>query len=374
MRIFRNLAIAATLAALALPAFADMKAFNAAVKAGDYKTAAAEAKATWPTWNKADPDTATVAREFGFASYVAGDFAAAREYGVFLKDKGAALPTPDDQPETSAVLLAASEYRLGVTGATRDRLFNTLTVREKANGLDNVSVLASESLYRGDWAAAQWANARASAELSSKLLSRGGDQLAPRAMDAHATSAAAGFLAGRDKQDYDALVDAHDAIVDAIDAAADPKRRATLVTLKYQVEAWALAVQTFFESSEQIGSNIPKNVHDRQLKIAKEPLFESPVGREALAFCKGQVDIGKLQYPVSAEFSGLAAAVIVLLDFDASGSEKAIQILGAVPARYFADTVVQAAPTFKLKPTKLDKKGCRLDVKNRILRISFRIE
>src|SRR6185503_11214122 len=95
MRAVRYFAIAASLALFAFPAFADMKAFNAAVKAGDYKTAAAEAKATWPTWNKSDPDTATVAREFGFVSYVAGDFAAAREYGAFLKEQGATLSKPD---------------------------------------------------------------------------------------------------------------------------------------------------------------------------------------------------------------------------------------------------------------------------------------
>ena len=54
-------------AAIASPAVADIKAFNAAVKAGDYKTAAAEAKSTWAAFDKTSPDTASVAREFGFA-------------------------------------------------------------------------------------------------------------------------------------------------------------------------------------------------------------------------------------------------------------------------------------------------------------------
>ena len=56
------------LALLTGAAFADIGAFNAAVKAGDYKTAASEAKVIWAGWNHADPDTAVVAREFGFAS------------------------------------------------------------------------------------------------------------------------------------------------------------------------------------------------------------------------------------------------------------------------------------------------------------------
>ena len=50
--IFRSVVALACAAALTVPAFADIKAFNAAVKAGDYKTAAAEAEATWKTWDK----------------------------------------------------------------------------------------------------------------------------------------------------------------------------------------------------------------------------------------------------------------------------------------------------------------------------------
>ena len=105
-------AIVASLAILAAaPAFADIKAYNAAVKAGDYKAAAAEAKSVWATFDKTSPDTAGVAREFGFSSYVAGDYAAAHDFGQFLKDNGSTLPTPDDQPTVSAVLLAAAKGR-----------------------------------------------------------------------------------------------------------------------------------------------------------------------------------------------------------------------------------------------------------------------
>src|SRR4029077_4732879 len=94
------------------PSFADMKAYNAAVKAGDYKAAAEEAKSVWPSWDKSQPETATVAREFGFAALIAGDNSSARDFGRFLTEKGASLPTPDDQPLVSAVLFRSADYKI----------------------------------------------------------------------------------------------------------------------------------------------------------------------------------------------------------------------------------------------------------------------
>lgn len=76
-----GLALGLGLAVLAGPARADIKSFNAAMQKGDYKAAAAEAASTWPTLNKSRDDLAIIAREVGFAAYLAGDFAAAKTYG-----------------------------------------------------------------------------------------------------------------------------------------------------------------------------------------------------------------------------------------------------------------------------------------------------
>jgi hypothetical protein len=92
------------------PAFADVKAYNAAVKAGDYKTAAAEAETIWQTWDKQSPDTALMAREFGFAALVSGRNDLAQTFGAFLVQQGKLLHTPDDQPATSAVLKAVADF------------------------------------------------------------------------------------------------------------------------------------------------------------------------------------------------------------------------------------------------------------------------
>jgi hypothetical protein len=265
MRMGRTVAafgVAAVLGAAGL-AYADIKGFNAAVKAGDYRTAAVEAKSAWPAWDKADPDTAIVAREFGFASYVAGDYAAAREYGVFLRDKGKTLSTPDDQPASSAVLLAAADFRLGASDATRSGLFDALKAREGHAGIDNLSVLAAEALYKYDWGRGDWAKASDSAGLAWRLLGRAGGQLALRAMDARAAAATSGFFSGPDKQDYDNVVDAHDALVDALDAEDNPQRRLAYAPLKYQLEAWSLSMVRYFHSAQQTGTSIPVRLRER---------------------------------------------------------------------------------------------------------------
>src|SRR5689334_24181109 len=107
MRTLRNLIVlVAWLEAFACPAFADMKAFNAAVKVGDYKAAAAAARETWPTLDSNNPDIAVIAREFAWAAMRGGDAENARIYSGYLVEHGAELQPPDSMPFTSAVLKA----------------------------------------------------------------------------------------------------------------------------------------------------------------------------------------------------------------------------------------------------------------------------
>lgn len=356
---------------LAGPALADMKAFNEAVKAGNYKVASAEAKTTWQTWDKSDRDTAIVAREFGFAAYVAGDFAAAKEYGQFLKDNGATLATPDDQPEVSKVLLAVANYRLDANVGTRQALFEALKAREPRPGLDMQSVLASEALYRGDWGTGNWGAAVESAALADRLMGRGGDQLLARALDARATSAVAGFMGGRDKEDYAKIVQAHNDVVGAIDVALNPRHKASLIPLKFRLEAWAISVEAVFKASQQTGSLISKDVKTLELRqLQNAPFDDMQAGPDP---CMGDMDISQLRYPQSASFRGMVGTVIMRYTSDAEGRITKPEILAAVPVAQFAESVEKAASTFRLKRAKEDSKTCSLAGTSRLLRISFYI-
>lgn len=78
----RGFVLAACVCVMTASAAADIRSFNAAVKAGDFKVAAAEAVATWPTLNKARKDLAIIVQEFGFAAMMAQDFKAARMFAA----------------------------------------------------------------------------------------------------------------------------------------------------------------------------------------------------------------------------------------------------------------------------------------------------
>ena len=368
-RIFSVFCVVTALGA-AGAALADIKGFNAAVKAGDYRTAAAEAKTAWPAWDKTDPDTAIVAREFGFASYVAGDYAAAREYGVFLRDNGKSLPTPDDQPASSAVLLAAAEFRLGASDATRGALFNALKAREGRTGIDNLSVLAAEALYKHDWAKGEWAKANESAGVAWRLLDRAGAQLALRALDARATHATAGFFSGPDKQDYENVVDAHDAVVDALNAEDNPQKRTAFAPLKYQLEAWSLSMIRYFHSGQQTGSNIPIRVKERELKRPEAAIFPG-IGLTGDQCTSVRGDFDHLQYPQSAMYLNMVGTVIMKLDLDSRGQVIKGEVLAAAPAGRFTEDVEKALPRVVFQPGEGSKPGCDLSRTDFVLRIMF---
>src|SRR5688500_10615798 len=85
-------------------AHADIRSFNAAVQAGDYRGATVVAGQTWPTVDRASPTAARVAREFAWVAMLAGEPAAALTYSRFLVERGAQLPHPDAAPAVSRIL------------------------------------------------------------------------------------------------------------------------------------------------------------------------------------------------------------------------------------------------------------------------------
>lgn len=369
-----RIALAACLSVLVSgAALADITTFNTAVKAGNYKAAAAEAKTVWATWDMADHDTAIVAREFGFASYVAGDYAAARSYGQFLKDKGATLATPDDQPATSRVLLAASSFRISANDATRKDLFEAVKAREAAPGLDSISMLASEALYKADWASGRWRDAADSGMSAYNILQRGGDALMARAFEARTTAAAGDFLAQRDKTDYDRMVDTHEAIIDAINKTNDPKRRENLVCLAFSARAWSNAIYNFFDSVQQTGSSIPVKVKHRDLSDPDQAFFAS-VQPSAAEWCAVDTDANVMRYPSSPLFNGMVGTVIMRFDVDDSGRITRSDVLAAVPARHFSEAVADAVPKIKFRPAAKAKPGCALARNDYVVTFTFRIQ
>jgi TonB family protein len=378
---FRELgALVCAAAFLAPAAFADLKAYNAAVKAGDYKTAAIEAEATWKTWNTNDEQTALLAREFGFAALVSGRNDLARQFGEFLVEKGATLPTPDDQPAISAVLFRLADFKLKSGDGERRALREALLARSAAGAADMTSVLSWEALYVGDWNVADWESAVTDAAAAADFMKRQ-KALQVRQREAEIVSASAAFLRGRGRVTkgrndfYTAIADVHDAIVADINTAASPSTRSQLFEAKWKAEAWALAIASYLESSyTQIGSNISTALEPRPLvqpQLAQHP--ENPADAQR-PLCEGKFDGRKLVYPSSKEYQGLVGSVIARMETDATGKVTNTEVLAAVPLKSFSDQVVRTMNTWTYKPAKdVDTTSCRLNSRNHNFRVIFRI-
>jgi TonB family protein len=360
----------ASWALLAPPSMADIAAYNAAMLAGDYRAASTEAKAIWPGFDKTRSDTAVIAREFGFASYMAGDYAAARDFGLFLKSEGARLPTPDDQPATSAVLLAVAQFRLDPR-PSRDALFEALSSRAAAPGVDSISVLAAELLYRSDWAMHAMPAAIRSSQTAATLLSRAGPGLKPRVNLATLTGAAADFLDGPTRDDFGHLADIHDIIVADLDATTEPRARQALVEQMFQARAWVAAATAWFASQDQVGSHIARGPRDRELRTPRTPVFTDSAA-STRPLCAGRMDTANFEYPLSALFRGAMGAVIIRFTTDETGAVTNARILASVPAEVFAEALVAASPRFRWRPERsADRSACTLATTDKVMTFQF---
>lgn len=324
--------------------FADISDFNRAIQAGDYQSAAGETAGIWAGYNRESPQTATVAREFGFVNYLARDYDNALIFARFLAEEGDELTVPDDQPATSALLLRLTEYAVQPVERQRSALAEALSERLQAPGVDSISLRAAETLYRNDWAARRWAMASISAAQAAELYLRAGDGLRKEAREAALYSAQADFAEAAEHADYYRMVTLHDDIVQDIQDSGDAAVQTALLKMKWQAEAWVRAMEIYFHSSSsQLGTIIRERLRFRDLR----PLETATAGGSA---CGGTVETGSLMYPRELANQQLAGAVIVRLSFDAEGRVTESEIVAEAPAGLFATAVNEALPTFSLQP------------------------
>lgn len=363
-------------AVLAGTAAADLKSFNAAVKSGDYRAAAAAAEDTWKTWDRADPDTALLAREFGFASLIAGRDDLALQFGRFLFEEGGKLAKPDDQPLTSAVLYRAADFKVGGGDQKRDALRTALNARMGAPGVDMTTVLSWELLYNADWESGDWEGAVADATKAAEFYGRNKTLLArQRKAELHAASTEFVKARGRQTQSrndlYSNVADVHDRIVEDLAAATSKTIQAELWPVKWKAESWAIAIESFVNSTyEQIGSNFNSSLKPRPLK---QPMFVQIPESSPMPVCAGEFTGKPLRYPETKKFRGVGS-MILRLETAADGKVTKVAILGVIPDEDFISNIVETMETWTYKPDDgIDRSACRLDFRNHLYKASFRI-
>lgn len=342
-------------ALLVMPASADIGAYNAAVKAGDYKKAAAEAAATWPTLDQSRADIALIAREFGFVSFVAGDFAAAQTFAQTAVTKQTGDAAAADELLVSAVLLNLASHKAKPSAATRDKLFEALSARAAKPGLDNISYLGTEALVAFDFDKGRWKEAQASAHLAADMTAKGGVTFLINRRRYQLFAGIADYMATKKPETRDDLLALQEAIMGDMQAVGSEVAATKFKSLYWEVNAWSDSMRShlvaqgkFKPSSKTLVELLADQERIRSAyPLAQQILHQHDDGNT----CRRTLKVKQLpQYPPSALYKGFVGTVILQVDLDAEGKLNNPVILAAVPEKDFAKSVLKSFDGVRYEP------------------------
>lgn len=350
---------------------ADIKSFNASVKARDFKAAAADAVATWPTLDKSRADIAIIAREFGFTALVAKDFAAAKTFGEAAVAASATLSESADLRATSDVLRDVANHKLSPSPATRDQLVRSLEARVGQGGIDLISYFAADVATAYDFERGAWAEAQASASLSRKLSQQGGDLYQVYAFRFDLFANVAEYMRTRDAKVYAQLVTLRRETIAAIDAAPSDAGADPIADFYWEVEAWRPSIGQHLVSRRKMKWPDSPEVNPYRTEDRSTRLLGF---RAADAGCESIIEMRRdIRYPSSALFKGLIGVVMLRVDIDAQGAASNPEIVTAVPDKYFGEAVLRSVKDIRYKPGEKWGAECTLVQPGRVITFEFTV-
>jgi TonB family protein len=350
---------------LAFPAFADIKAFNAAVSAGDYKAATVEAARTWPQLDKSRADIHVIAHEFGYAAYMNGDYAAMKTYAEFAASHPATAADAS-LAATAGVLLRLAEHRLKPGDKTRDQLMAALNQRASLPGFDNISYFGIDTLVSHDIGALKWKDAQASTALALKMMTAGGSYYAVPKRRFELLSSVSDYLAIRTPTAYARLKELQDQVVADVDKAPSDDAARPLVPIYWDIATWRMALGNhLIARGKKLPYGEPEEPQQQSERYVR--LFSSYPG------CSAEpVFERKLEYPYDALDRGFVGAVTLELDIDKEGRAINPRVLSAVPRNAFVGEILKATKGLTFKPgEKWDAATCKLERTNHHMQFEF---
>lgn len=362
--------LSSTLALLLLApaAFADINAFNDKMKARDFKAAAAEATTTWAEIDKSRADIGLIAREFGFASYLAGEYEPAKTWALFA----AGATPPGSDYAMAIVLLRLSELRLAPSKVSRDALAEALTARAAETGMDNISYIGAEALVGYDFQGGRWSDAETSAGLAATLSGKGGPSLLERQRRFQLFEEAAQYMRSKDKDAYFGMVDLVKTVAADIDAAASDDDANRLAPTYWEARAWALSMDSHLTLRRvALDRTSDGAVRDNLLAYPKREAVYQP--RASRAACPTRLEFTRMpQYPASAAFRGFVGTVIAKVDIDDKGLASNPSLLAAIPETGFGKAVLGSVGLIRVKPgAGYDAAACSLAQTGRVIEYVF---
>ncbi|GAB1260551.1 energy transducer TonB [Aurantivibrio plasticivorans] len=330
--------------------------FNDAMRKGDFATAAAETQSIWSDYDKGKESAPTLAREFGFVNYMAGNYDTAMEFVNQLN----ASDLVDNQPKVTAILAAAINYKKDGDIKDLPDLATALTDRLTVGGLDNISLIGADLLYQSYWEKGKWLEIEEAASLSKSLYMRGGDQLLIRQYKADLITSAAKFLTKGKVNQYNVMGELHETIVDAINNSQPGMKRKGLAELKFTAQAWANAMFMAYKTYHpRTGTYIDQNEKIRSFAMPRVSIFDDEPSRVVSKPCDVDLKTPTLRYPPNAAFRGSVGSVVTLIKFDEKGKSTSAKVLSAVPTGIFARTVMDKSDKFYLEKLDTSDKDCQ---------------
>ncbi len=349
--------IAAAAACLVcIPASADIKTFNEKMTAQDFKGAAAEAEATWPTLDKSRDDIAIIANEFGFASYLAGDLAAARTFAQFVVDSRATGLEADQLRVTSMVLLRLAEYAEAPTANARNNLYSAVRFSTDVPGIDMTTYLGLEAVLAYDLKTSSWAAAVDSARLAATTTERGGRDFMVRSRRFRLLAEVADFMLSNKKPNYDNLDALVDVVRNEVNAAPTEAEAEEMTEIYWDVFAWRDALRLHLEAlnitrskHEQKDEETSPAERDTRLlgKVSDHGLFSTNTRVREIMLSRSR-DTGL--YPSQAFKNGMQGVVVLKVDVDKNGKVPNPRVLAAAPEKYFGESLVSKHRRFQVSP------------------------
>lgn len=369
----RGLSLALAVAFLSsVPAVADIKSFNAAMKDRDYARATAAAASAWQTLDKSRDDVGIIAREFSFAAYLAGDYAAAKSYGEAALSAGATLGEKPVLRAASDVLLRVAEFKLTPSGQTRDWLYASLDARAAMEGIDLIAYMAADAMTAYDFDRGAWKEAEASAALGARLSSAGGPGFLIYSYRFELFENVAAYMRARDVKPFERLTALKEKIVTTINAAASDEAAAPFAKFYWEVHAWQNSTGSHLVARRKM--KWPEDDEASPVRKADDRAVRMLAFRTEDDACHSVIDMRRdIQYPKSALYKGLIGTVILRVDIDEQGAAANPEILTSVPAKYFGEAVLKGVKDIRYKPGDKWSAGCSLVQPQRVVTFQFTI-
>lgn len=331
----------------ASPAHADIRAFNAAVQAGDYRAALTEADATWSTLDQAS--AAVAAREFAWVAMLAGDPNRALAYTRFLVEQGATLEVPDKSPEVSRVLHAWASMEVSDTSGARGALLAALNARAIKAGRDLITPRAAQALHSRAWAMGDWPQAEAAAQLAVRFLDDLGASQSPARFEAARTRAMAAYMRSNSLDAYAALYDNADALHRLIATTPAGYVRDRLAGEYFAALAWGDAIYGGLSPAKQRQTTNRRFTIGAGLPAMGELLYPAS-GDPAQPRCR--IVLAKTSspgFPYVARFKELAGQVTYALDVRPDGTFANARLLAASPSEDFVEATQSVMTSWRWK-------------------------